>query len=248
MNDSVLTELKVVVERAVRPVRAGMSRKRRMREELLDHLTAICEEEFERTADEKAALVQAKERFGDPNSLAEGLQRSVPAWDRILALNEKTRFEPGESLLHFAGKYVLFAGALFAGTLPLMLLVLLVRGRLAEIGLAVHVVVVIAIVSTALGSVFALFADRMSRALFGKREERSLRKAILYAMASLPVFPATTLLTHLGLFNGLSSSMFYLGLACCFAPAAPVLFLLVARQMADDMQHDEEWACLEIDE
>ena len=41
MNDANLTELKVVVERTVQPIRATMARKRRMREELLAHLVAI---------------------------------------------------------------------------------------------------------------------------------------------------------------------------------------------------------------
>ena len=45
MNDVILRELKIVVERAVRPVRATIARKRRMREELLAHLMAIFEEE-----------------------------------------------------------------------------------------------------------------------------------------------------------------------------------------------------------
>ena len=38
MNDVTLKELKIVVEQAVRPVRATMARKRRIREELLIHL------------------------------------------------------------------------------------------------------------------------------------------------------------------------------------------------------------------
>ena len=40
MNEVTLKELKIVVERAVRPVRATLARKRKMREELLAHLTA----------------------------------------------------------------------------------------------------------------------------------------------------------------------------------------------------------------
>ena len=48
MNDSTLTRLKVLVERAVRPVRASMSRKHKMREELLAHVSAVFEEEAAR--------------------------------------------------------------------------------------------------------------------------------------------------------------------------------------------------------
>ncbi len=52
MDDVILQELKRVVEQAVRPVRATMARKRRMREELLAHLTAIFEEEAGKLGDE----------------------------------------------------------------------------------------------------------------------------------------------------------------------------------------------------
>ena len=78
MNDVILKELKIVVERAVRPVRATMTRKRRIREELLAHLTAIFEEEAARLGDEQAALERAAERFGDPAELTPELQQSVP--------------------------------------------------------------------------------------------------------------------------------------------------------------------------
>ena len=56
MNDSTLTELKVVVERAVRPLQASLAQKRRMREELLGHLLSTFEEEAAKVGDEQAAL------------------------------------------------------------------------------------------------------------------------------------------------------------------------------------------------
>jgi hypothetical protein len=37
-------------------------------------------------------------------------------------------------------------------------------------------------------------------------------------------------------------------LACAIAPATPVLVLLMARLMADEVRPDEEWARLEIEE
>ena len=59
MNDEILKELKIVVEQAVRPVRATMARKRQMREELLAHLTAIFEEEVgKRSAMSKPLLLR----------------------------------------------------------------------------------------------------------------------------------------------------------------------------------------------
>ena len=53
MNESILTQLKVIVERAVRPVRASTSRKRKMREELLAHVGGVFEEECARLGDDE---------------------------------------------------------------------------------------------------------------------------------------------------------------------------------------------------
>src|SRR5437016_8579313 len=72
-----------IVERAVRPVHAGIKHKRKMREELLAHLTAIYEEEFIRLNDPSAALDAAAKRFGDPAELARELQGAVPLSERI---------------------------------------------------------------------------------------------------------------------------------------------------------------------
>jgi hypothetical protein len=77
-----MRDLMVLVERAVRPVRAGERRKLRMRDELLAHLTAVYEEEKARRGDDPAALAAAAERFGDPADLTRELQAAVPAGER----------------------------------------------------------------------------------------------------------------------------------------------------------------------
>ena len=51
MNELTLTQLKIIVERAVRPVRASTARKRKMREELLAHVVGVFEEEGARLGD-----------------------------------------------------------------------------------------------------------------------------------------------------------------------------------------------------
>ena len=71
-----------IAERAVRPVRAGTKCKRKMREELLAHLSHIFEEELSRLGDTQAALAEAARRFGDPAQLAAELQRALPASER----------------------------------------------------------------------------------------------------------------------------------------------------------------------
>jgi hypothetical protein len=88
MNDAILKELKIVVEQAVWPVRATMARKRRMREELLAHLSAIYEEESAKLSNDQTALDQAKQRFGDIAALVNELQDAVPLWNRLAWLSE----------------------------------------------------------------------------------------------------------------------------------------------------------------
>jgi hypothetical protein len=79
-----MKELMIHVERAVRPVQAATHRKYKMRHELLAHLTAIFEEERGRLGDERAALEEARQRFGDPAELARDLQASVPCLERVV--------------------------------------------------------------------------------------------------------------------------------------------------------------------
>jgi hypothetical protein len=96
MNESTLTRLKVIVERAVRPVRASTARKRKMREELLAHVGGVFEEEGARLGDERAALERTALRFGNPAEVTSQLQESVPAGDRIARFWEG---RPGEATL-----------------------------------------------------------------------------------------------------------------------------------------------------
>jgi hypothetical protein len=96
MNESTLTQLKIIVERAVRPVRASIARKRKMREELLAHVVGVFEEEAARLSDEQAALARTALRFGDPADVTSRLQESVPAGDRTARFLEG---RPGEATL-----------------------------------------------------------------------------------------------------------------------------------------------------
>jgi len=89
MSDATQKELKIVVERAVRPVRATIARKRKIREELLAHLVSIFEEEMQRAGDEQAALDQAKQRFGNVRELSEQIQGAIPRRDWFSYFTER---------------------------------------------------------------------------------------------------------------------------------------------------------------
>ena len=123
MNESTLTRLKIVVERAVRPVRASVSCKRKMREELLAHVIGVFEEEFSRLDDEHTAVERTALRFGNPSEVTGQLQASVPAGDGI------TRFfegRPGESNIWGVLRFHSGIGAVY---LVLFGAVLFVAGR-----------------------------------------------------------------------------------------------------------------------
>lgn len=111
LTDLSITELRVIVERAVRPVRASTSCKKKMREELLAHVSTVYEEEAGKLGDDRAALKRTALRFGNPAELTSQLQESVPASDSI------SRFfdfdgRPGDSVLRHAVPIARMVGAI----------------------------------------------------------------------------------------------------------------------------------------
>jgi hypothetical protein len=82
-------ELMKIVERSVRPVRSSTSRKRRMREELLAHLSTIYEEALAKSGQPASALKEAARRFGAPAELAHEFQASLPIHERISHFMER---------------------------------------------------------------------------------------------------------------------------------------------------------------
>ncbi|MBC8353756.1 MAG: hypothetical protein H8E66_17290 [Planctomycetes bacterium] len=72
-----MNELKIHVERAVRPVYAAGRTKLRMRNELYAHILDIYEEELSQAKDERAALDATMSRFGPPHNLTTELQQTV---------------------------------------------------------------------------------------------------------------------------------------------------------------------------
>ena len=96
MNESTLTRLKIVVERAVRPARASVCPvAARCVEELLAHVIGVFEEEFSRLDDEHTALERTALRFGNPAEVTSQLQESIPARDGLSRFFEG---RPGESM------------------------------------------------------------------------------------------------------------------------------------------------------
>ena len=249
MNDVTLNELKILVERAVRPVRATMVRKRRMREELLAHLAATFEEEAARLGDERAALDRAAERFGNPAGLTAELQQSVPRRDRLCSTLEALGLRPGESLMRMALRLAAFT-AILAAVLWLALFHLcLFRNRLWELGLQTYVLFVVSVSSVAMSYVFTALTVGIFRATEDHDVGRRRRLLRRYAAISMTVFPVFALLWNWTLTGDLALlNLVNGGLVCCVALLTPLLLFGAVRSQADQMRHNEEWAHLRIEQ
>ena len=224
MNDITEKELKIVVERTVRPVRATFYSKRKMREELLAHLVSIFEEEAEKLGDQQAALEQAKRRFGDPRELTTQLQQSVPRWDRCRSILENMGCQPSESAWHLAAKHFLVMLVIYSVYLPLWLLA---HGNIRNLGpveaqrimalVLVGAVLITALFNVIFSVVLAPLLNKIGPDLAGKRRGR-----ILLAV--------------------LCGSVVLCGLVVPLFAGAAVLFFLMARQAVKEWRYQADWA------
>ncbi len=226
MDDIVLRELKRVVEQAVRPVRATMARKRRMREELLAHLAAIFEEEAEKLGNEQSALEQAKLRFGDPRELTGQLQQAVPGWDRCRSILENMGCQPGESAWYLAGKHFLVMLTVYSAPM-LALAVTLFLGKWPKMGPmeSQHILAKAFLLGLPMLALFNVILSLISASLLNK---------IGFILASK--LWGRILLAALCIFAVL----------CCwimfpFAGTA-LLFILMTRQKVNEWRYKADWA------
>jgi len=220
MNDMTLKELKTTVERAVRPVRATMVRKRKIREELLAHLMSIFEEELGRLGNESAALDQSRQRFGDPKGLSEELRRTVPLWDRCLSFLENSGYRADEPAWHLAAKHF-----------PVMLLIYLLleptwdlaHGHMGNLAAKTHhllifggAAIVAALLNVILSLILAPLANRLGTALSPRRRGR----IVLAVLCGLVVLCGVLVPVFIG---------------------AAILFFLMARQAVKEWRYQEAW-------
>ena len=234
MNESTLTRLKVLVERAVRPVRASEVRKRRMREELLAHLSAVFEEEAVRLEEERAALERTEQRFGSPAELSGQLQESVPQRDRLLRWAENVFLMPGLSTFRRAYRLALLLTLLFGGFL---LPAFFVQGRLSEWP------TILAIPVITFSCTFVV--SGMRQALYGPAG-RSWAKAALVAGASCFIVPVVTFGLVLTYSGDAGSSLLTVLPLLPVSALTPVAAVLAAHLSALECRYHDDWASLPI--
>jgi hypothetical protein len=244
MNASILTtntQLKVLVERVVRPLKASTARKRKVREELLGHVTAVFEEEA-RKADEAAALDKTRLRFGAAEELTAQLQMSMQASDTINYYLERLLAPPGESVWRCAVRHALIAvvasAVIFAAAWSLTAQPSeITLGALLQLG-------------AILGSVFLLvlelyfLVELMRRAVY--EPARPKWQAWLVGTIAFIVFPVTVHVPT-DLFSS-ESSLENLALVLIWFAISMVLLVGVLANLADKkLRYQQEWAMLPID-
>jgi hypothetical protein len=239
MNESTLTQLKIIVERAVRPVRASTFRKRKMREELLAHVCGVFGEEFAQLGDDRA-LERTTQRFGNPAEVTSQLQESIPFSDGIRRFWEG---RPGESTMRTAFRLAWVSGtlavfsfvvALFAvgstSALPLEALIMCLGAVLA---LPVYL------------SGLAFLTDWMEKALYGPPGRFRLKVALVAAGSW--VF---TMLWCAGLtWRTWPAEPDYLAailFAAWLTPMALLFPYALAKSSAVRIRYHEEWARLPL--
>jgi hypothetical protein len=128
----------------------------------------------------------------------------------------------------------------------LLILLMIHRGRVGDLGLALRIFAVVGVFMWLFGSLFVWMSNRISRAIHGSEVERSWPKVIGYFLAASTVFPLATVLTNwgLGILPPPPFALWGSGIASLLLPAA---LILISRQAGIEIQHDDEWAVLEIE-
>jgi ATP-dependent Clp protease ATP-binding subunit ClpC len=228
-----LTQLKIIVERAVRPVRASIARKRKMREELLAHVVSVFEEEAARLGDEGAALERTSLRFGNTAEVTSQLQESVPAGDRS-----------GESALRLAAILAAVLGALSFVPLGITLLIHGQRGWLTVTRVPTLFVPLWVAFLAFCGTLLTL---AMRQALLGPAGPSWLRVGLV-AVAAWLMIPVMAFAVGLAAMADIQKSLGEVVPLLPHGVLAPVaLVAVVYVSWGSECRHDREWASLPID-
>jgi ATP-dependent Clp protease ATP-binding subunit ClpC len=247
MNESTLTQLKIIVERAVRPVRASVTSKQKMRAELLAHVVGVFEEE-NKGGDDQAALARTQERFGHAAELADRLQASVPEVDRLNQVAENLLgYGSGESAVRPARQLAAVVGAACFVALGVMIVIHVLRGHGSEWLTVARVPSLLAPLLMAFW-VFCgtLLAHAMQQALFGPAGFSWLRVGLVAAAAWI-IISVTTFAVCLVVLADMQTSLWDALSLLPYGVLLPVLLAAVACFVHSECRHAREWESLQID-
>lgn len=248
MTDSSSTGLKVIVERAVRPVRTALARKRRMREELLAHVTSVFNEEFERIGEEDAALAATARRFGNPGEVAAQLEAAVSRRDQACYWIERlTRRRCGESLPRHAGRWALLITMLNViatsiGSLPAFF----VAENRHNLSVVLKLLPMIAVETLIMTFVFVLLTHAMRRTMYCRRGLWILRLvAVVIACCLAPL--AVTFPFYWVVSGDVEISLALMPRSMPLVPLIPIIVMVAAWQIELERRYIDEWAALEVE-
>jgi Clp amino terminal domain, pathogenicity island component len=238
-----------IVERAVRPVRAGTPCKRRMREELMAHFTAIYDQELIRLHDPTAAMEEAARRFGDPAELARELEAALPYHERLSHVAERWfAWRAPESTVRFSLRLARQSFYLLAVVLGTVGAGITLRyGWEAEVQTLWRVFAAILLIAPVAQFVVGVLYYRMRDAMWGVFGHR---KSLFYAL----LFDALIALVMMGSFAALvgvatwdwaktNNALPIFGTA---GVAAAITWLVLARLTGPIEIRDTVWAVLDI--
>src|SRR5262249_22698702 len=235
MDESTLRQLEIIVERAVRPVEASVFCKRKMREELLAHVSAVFEEEAVKLGEERAALEGTAQRVWDPVELTRQLPESVSASDVILRFFESSTHQHGRSPFRRAVRNA--SVALFAFAL-LFLSANSWHARMNEWPVVLAIPVFVFCLN--------LLTDWMRKALDGPGG-RSWFRAALVAVAFWLLVPCETLGVLLTSSGDAHASLVDMLLLLPGAALTPVFFVFLAVWGCRQAPTESGRACMSVE-
>jgi hypothetical protein len=239
-----------IIERAVRPIRASTARKRKMRDELFTHLSAIYDQEQSHLHNPAAALAAAAERFGNPAELAEQLQAALPFQERINYFAERWfAWWPPESAAKYALRQAVLSFGILAFVLSLVFAgVLLWYGWFSDVWTLIRVLASIILLTPPVQLVVTFAWIKMRDSLWGVFGSRkSLVRAFFYGAAIAFVVTAAFIAFAWAANWNLSVTVDTLPLAGTAGVVAAVATYIAVRVSGPTTIRDTLWAMLDTD-
>jgi ATP-dependent Clp protease ATP-binding subunit ClpC len=238
-----------IVERAVRPVRACIAQKRKMREELFAHLTAIYEQELTRLHDSATACVEATRRFGESRELAEELQSALPRYESIRYFMERwIRYRAPESAARYALRLAGYTFVLLAAILGLVTLgIYLGYGWIEDVKTLARVLGAIVLLTPPAQFVVTLLYIKLRDAMWGAFGNRKSLARVLACTAFIAAVAEFYLMGVAGVARSdLSVALEAARLGGLIGVISGIAFVVLAYFNGQSEIRDSQWALLDI--
>ncbi len=239
------------VERAVRPVRASTTWKRKTREELLAHLTTIYEEEQERLNDSAAAMKESARRFGDPAELSRELDGALPVSERRAYFFERWfGWRAPESAAKYMLRQALQSFCILAAVCVVIAgATLWLAGFQGNIGVALRGPAAFLVLTPLAQFLLGLFYFKLRDAIYGPVWARKSKpKAVLFdALIGLSFFAASLAFVASATWDAsrVVDAIYPLAAA---SVAVAIAHLVLARTRGPREIADAMWALMNIEE